>query len=104
MNAQGCRVAAGSPRRSEDVTGVHPRLAIHYLMLRELPYAGLGLERRRDFDVAITRRLPTRLGLGGSWFPDTVLVTGSVAITGCLTVQSGHSPGAAHLLHVGAGR
>jgi hypothetical protein len=40
----------------EDVIGVHPGVAVHFLMLRMLPYASLGLERRGDLDVAVTRR------------------------------------------------
>jgi hypothetical protein len=49
---------AGSPCRSEDATGVHLGLAVHFLMLRVLPYACLGLERRGDLDVAVTLLLP----------------------------------------------
>jgi hypothetical protein len=48
------------------VTGVRPGLAVHFLMLRVLPYASLGLERRGDLDVAITRLLPLRLASGRS--------------------------------------
>jgi hypothetical protein len=44
---------AGSPCWSEDVTGVHPSVAAHFLMLRMLSYASLGLERRGDLNVAI---------------------------------------------------
>jgi hypothetical protein len=61
---------AGSPCWSEDVTGVHPGVAVHLLMLRMLSYASLGLERRGDLDVAITRLLPSRLVLGSRWCPE----------------------------------
>ena len=63
----------GSPCRGEDVTGVHPGLAVHLLMLRILSYASLGLERRGDLDVAITRRLPMGLGLSDPWSPERSL-------------------------------
>jgi hypothetical protein len=61
---------AGGPRWGEDVTGVHPGLAVHFLMRRVLPYVSLGLKRRGDLDVSITRRLPPRLGLGCRWCPE----------------------------------
>jgi hypothetical protein len=56
---------AGSPCRGEDVTGVHPGVAIQFLMLRVLPYASLRLEGRSDIYLAITRLLPRRLALVG---------------------------------------
>jgi hypothetical protein len=49
-------------------------------MFRILPCASPGLERRGDFDVAITRLLPSRFVRGAHRSPERGLITGSVAI------------------------
>ena len=72
---------AGNPRLGEDVTGVHPGLAVQFHMLRMLPYASLRLKRRGDLDVAITRLLPSLLALGGRWCSERGFDPGSAAMT-----------------------
>jgi hypothetical protein len=56
----------GCPRWREDCAGSQRGMAGHFLMRRELRYAGVGLERRGDLDVALARLLSSRAALGGA--------------------------------------